>query len=135
MSTYKNGELLARWTEEGRRELLGHARRARSRAEACQSGRDGKPGEYVQSLLTIAAAYERAAQAFTQEGVPALLAVAEAARAVQDGLDQRDEDEAEWAAAGTRVSATDMHERRMRLARALAALPNPPATSAAMEPV
>lgn len=56
---------------------------------------------------------------------PALLAIAEAAQEVQDGIDKRDEDESEWAAAGQRVSAMEMHDRRMRLARALAALPNP----------
>lgn len=55
---------------------------------------------------------------------PALLAIAEAAQSVQDGMDMRDEDEAEWAAAGTRVSAMEMHDRRMRLARALSLLPN-----------
>ncbi len=56
--------------------------------------------------------------------LPALLAIAEAANAVQDGMDKRDEDEAEWAAAGTRVSAMEMHDRRVRLARALALLTN-----------
>lgn len=57
--------------------------------------------------------------------LPALLDVAEAAQSVQDGMDMRDEDEAEWAAAGYRVSAMEMHDRRMRLASALRLLPNP----------
>ena len=56
--------------------------------------------------------------------LPALLAIAEAAADVQDGVDKRDEDECEFAAAGTRGSAMEMHDRRMRLARALASLPN-----------
>jgi hypothetical protein len=55
--------------------------------------------------------------------LPTLLAIAEAAQAVQDGQDMRDEDETEWAAAGTRVSAMEMHYRRMRLARALSLPP------------
>ncbi len=57
--------------------------------------------------------------------MPALLDIAEAAQSVQDGQDMRDDDETEWAAAGTRVSAMEMHDRRMRLARALSSLPNP----------
>jgi hypothetical protein len=56
--------------------------------------------------------------------LPALLAIADAAQGVQDGMDMRDEDEAEWAAAGTRVYAMEMHDRKMRLARALSSLPN-----------
>ena len=56
--------------------------------------------------------------------MPALLEIAEAAQSVQDGMDMRDEDETELAAAGTRVSAMEMHDRRMRLARALSLLPN-----------
>ena len=55
--------------------------------------------------------------------VSELEAVAAAAREVLDGINQRDEDEDEWCAAGRRVSAVEMHARRLRLARALAALP------------
>jgi hypothetical protein len=60
----------------------------------------------------------------TINALPALLAIAEAAQSMQDGQDMRDEDEAECAAAGQRVSAMEMHARRMRLARALSSLPN-----------
>ncbi len=64
MNTYKNGELLALWRDQGRKGLLAQAVTLRKSGEACQSFKAGKPGDYAKSLLAIADCYELAAACF-----------------------------------------------------------------------